>query len=126
MLAVRITNPDNGLSIDTYGLIDTGADDCSLPASLAKSLGHNLVAGDAKEVVTCGGVITVYSHTCTIEIFNTNELANGHFVVVYKIDRTPIDFMPNLTCTLLGTKSFLNRFILTVDYPNKSFSIRMP
>jgi hypothetical protein len=126
MLAIRITNPDTGLFIDTYGLIDTGADDCAIPASLAKSLGHNLTAGNIKEVGITSGIVKVYSHSCTIEIFNTTKLANGHFETVYTLPNTPIDFMPNLQCVLLGTKSFLKKFVLTINYPKRLFSLRMP
>ncbi len=36
----------------------------------------------------------------------------------------PFDFMPNLFTPLLGVRNFLNNFILTIDYPNKTFSLR--
>jgi hypothetical protein len=42
ILPIRITNPDTGLSVRSWGLIDTGADDCAFPARLATILGHNL------------------------------------------------------------------------------------
>jgi len=32
--------------------------------------------------------------------------------------------MPNLHCVLLGVKTFLSNFRLTVDYPRQLFSIR--
>jgi len=35
-----------------------------------------------------------------------------------------IDFMPNLYVPLLGVKSFLSNFILTIDYPRQIFSLR--
>jgi len=34
--------------------------------------------------------------------------------------------MPNLNIPLLGVKSFLSNFILTVDYPDKQFSLTLP
>jgi len=37
-----------------------------------------------------------------------------------------VDFMPNLNIPLLGVRSFLNNFILTVDYPSKQFSLTLP
>ncbi|MBI4650837.1 hypothetical protein HY745_06045 [Candidatus Desantisbacteria bacterium] len=42
----------------------------------------------------------------------------------FKIDNVLIDFMPNLKIPLLGVKSFLSNFILTIDYPKKCFSIK--
>jgi len=41
-LPVKITNPHTGLSMATYGLIDTGADECTMPAYIAAQLGHDL------------------------------------------------------------------------------------
>jgi len=126
MLAIRITNPDTGLFINTYGLIDTGADDCAIPASLAKPLGHNLKNGKAKTIATGNGLTTAYTHSCTIEIFDTFELQKGNIKVVYKTADTPVDFMPKLNCILLGTKSFLNKFKLTIDYTRQTFSLQIP
>jgi len=97
------------------GLIDTGADECALPARYATILGHNLEAGHTKEINTGNGVTTAYSHTVKIEI--------GDFVI---IQDTLIDFMPNLHTPLLGVKSFLSNFILTVNYPEKIFSLQQP
>lgn len=34
-----------------------------------------------------------------------------------------IDFMPNLYVPLPGVRSFLNHFILTVNYPQQVFSL---
>jgi hypothetical protein len=124
MLAIRIINPDTGLFIDTYGLIDTGADDCAIPASLAESLGHNLKAGKIKKIATGNGLTNAYTHLCTIQIFDTMELERGNLKVVYSVPDTPFDFLPRLNCILLGTKSFMSKFILTIDYPGKTFSLR--
>jgi len=39
---MRITNPGTGMSLNAFGLIDTGADECALPASYVSLLGYNL------------------------------------------------------------------------------------
>jgi len=126
MLAIRVSNPDTGLFLDTYGLIDTGADDCAIPASLAKSLGYNLKAGKIKKIATGNGLTNAYTHLCTIDIFDTVDLVRGMLKVVYSTPDTPFDFLPRLNCILLGTKSFLSKFILTIDYPKQVFSLRTP
>ncbi len=74
-------------------------------------IGHNLQAGVSKEINTGNGITIAYSHTVRIEIAN------------YHIDDTLIDFMPNLYVPLLGVKSFLSNFILTINYPKKVFSL---
>jgi len=119
-LPICIGNPATGLSQNAYGLIDTGADECAFPASYASLLGHNLQAGTEKTIKTGNGITTAYSHTSSITILNLN----GEPAIT--IDETLIDFMPNLYVVLLGVKSFLNRFILIINYPSQIFSIQWP
>ncbi len=113
-LPVTIINPDSGKRLKVFALIDTGADECALPASFAIVLGHNLQAGEQRKINTGNGVTLAYSHTTRIGIegFATQDVL--------------IDFMPNLSVPLLGVRSFLGNFILTIDYPNKTFSLKLP
>lgn len=112
-LPVTIINPHTNKNIKVYGLIDTGADECALPAQYAVLLGHNLQSGYPKEINTGNGKTLAYSHTVRIEIPD------------FTVQDTLIDFMPNLVVPLLGVKSFLSNFILTIDYPNLTFSLRI-
>lgn len=112
-LPVTITNPETGKSIKVFGLIDTGADECALPALYAARLGHNLQAGKEKEINTGNGMTLAYSHTVSIKAFN------------FSTKDTLIDFMPNLYVPLLGVKSFLSHFILAVNYPRQVFSLEI-
>ena len=111
-LPVRVINPESAKELRVYALIDTGADECAFPASFASLLGHNLQAGQTRRISTGNGVTIGYGHTTRIAIegFSTQDVL--------------VDFMPNPNTPLLGVKSFLSNFILTVDYPNKTFSLR--
>ncbi|MEA3417254.1 MAG: retropepsin-like aspartic protease [Thermodesulfobacteriota bacterium] len=113
-LPLTILNPDTDKQMKVYALIDTGADECAFPASFAPLLGHNLQAGQSKKIRTGNGITMAYGHIARIEIggFSTQDVL--------------VDFMPNLNIPLLGVKSFLGNFILTVDYPNKIFSLSLP
>lgn len=111
-LPITIINPHAKRRVKVLGLIDTGADECALPARYAAILGHNLESGTVKEVNTGNGTTLAYSHTVKIELQD------------FTVQETLIDFMPNLHTVLLGTKSFLSNFILTVDYPRKLFSLQ--
>jgi len=111
-LQVTIINPHTDKKVKVLGLIDTGADECALPASYAAILGHDLQAGTAKEINTGNGRTTAYSHTVRIEVPNLTT------------QDTLIDFMPNLYVPLLGVKSFLSNFILAIDYPKTVFSLK--
>lgn len=112
-LPVIVINPHTGKEIEVYGLVDTGADECALPAPYAPLLGHNLQAGYPKEINTGNGKTLAYSHTVSLEIQD------------YTIKDVLIDFMPNLYVPLLGVKSFLGNFIVTIDYPNFNFSLKL-
>lgn len=110
-LPVTIINPENNKQINVFALIDTGADECALPASFASVLEHNLQAGHQKTISTGNGITTAYSHTINIKVF---EFITKNIL---------IDFMPNLHVPLLGVKSFLSNFTLTVNYPKNTFSL---
>ena len=113
-LPITIYNPHTKLSVKVYGLIDTGADECAIPAEYAPLLGHNLQAGIRKTISTGNGSTTAYAHTLC---FKTDSI---------EINDVLIDFMPNLHVVLLGVKSFLSNFILTVNYKNSTFSLTKP
>ena len=121
ILPLRIINPHTGQAHRAAGLIDTGADECAVPAYIASVIGHNLTAGGRKQIRTGNGLTTAFSHTTRLEIFHpaTQRL-------LFTIADAPIYFLPNLHMILLGVKSFLSQFILTIDYPQKSFSVRKP
>ena len=121
VLPVRIINPHTGAGYNTYGLVDTGADECAVPAALAPLLGHNLQKGQTKHINTGNGVTVAYSHMTKVEILH--PVTHDHLHTVLE---TPIDFMPNLNVVLLGVKNFLSDFILHMDYPEKTFNIRRP
>jgi len=111
-LPLTIINPHTKKALKLYGLIDTGADECAVPAFYAPIIGHNLQAGFPKTINTGNGATVAYAHTLSFEVQGT------------KIDEVLIDFMPNLNVVLLGTKSFLSKFILTVDYKSSTFSLK--
>jgi hypothetical protein len=113
-LPVTIFNPTVGKKLRVFALIDSGADECAMPAPFASILGHNLQAGQEKKINTGNGITLAYSHTTRIEVegFATQEIL--------------VDFMPKLSMPLLGVKSFLGNFILTIDYPNKAFPLQLP
>jgi len=120
LLPIRIVNPETNRGVRAWGLIDTGADECSIPARLAAKLGHNLRAGTAKTIGTAGGDATAFAHTTRIELFSIRD----HETVVYTISDTPVDFCPGLDVILLGVKNFLSNFMLIIDYPKQCFSIK--
>jgi len=118
-LPVKIINPEKGLFIKTVGLIDTGADECSVPIGIAKELGYDLSKIRPKPVTTASGVGTAYSIVTTIEIYDIEFKK-----VLYKIPDISVDFTKGLHCVLLGMENFLEQFVLEINYPKKVFHIR--
>lgn len=114
LLPVAIENPDTGERLRTLALIDTGADECALPASLAERLGHRIDRGSPKIIATAGGEITAYSHTARIVVEGLAAF------------EATVDFIPGLGTPLLGVNSFLSKVILTVDYPAQTFTLSTP
>lgn len=120
-LPVTIINPRTGDCIRTKGLIDTGADECSIPSGFAKKLGHKLYSGTKTQVTTGKGLTAAWSHT-TIFLIHHPDTSE----VIYTTPEVPIDYMKDLPTVLLGVNSFLSRFVITLDYPKNVFSLTKP
>jgi predicted aspartyl protease len=120
-LPIIISNPHTGKIVSTYGLIDTGADECAIPAKLADVLGHNIKKGLKKLITTSSGLTKAYIHTTDFTIIHP-ETGN----VVYKIEETPVDYLTGLPIVLLGVRNFLGDFILNIDYTKEVFSLVLP
>ncbi len=127
MLWVRVTNPHTHIqNPPVLAIVDTGADECALPAEIAFRLGHTLDAVPRKEVMTAGGKTWAYSHTSTIEVLDRLPDGRPANNVLYTIPNKTIDFTVGLKSFILGTKHFLDQFVLRIDYTQRIFSIRTP
>ncbi len=120
-LALKIINPHTSQSYKTFGLIDTGGDECAAPADVAPLLGHNLSEGNYRQIKTGNGPSEAYLRTTKFEIYHpiSEEL-------IYIVDDIPVNFMPNLSDVLLGARRFLCKFVLTLNYPEHKFSLEYP
>lgn len=127
VLPIKIINPDNGKSYKTWGLIDTGAFQTAIPGYIAQAIGHNI--DSVKPTDGCGadGILSIYKHSCSIEIFKMDSRGIVDTkTIIYKISRRRIGVIKGLPFVLLGVKEFLKKFVLTVDYPQQQFSIKKP
>lgn len=113
-------------------LIDTGADECTIPGFYAGKLGFSLKQGKPKSIGTAGGDSTAYGHRCKINIFAMNGTVAKPRVnydnIVITIPTALVDFAPDLRVSyaLLGVANFLRDYVVTINYPRKVFSIRKP
>ena len=117
-LSINIINPDTGKSFMYFGLVDTGADDCLIPADFAPALGHDYDKGAIRHGMSAGGPTIDRFHKTIIEILDHSGK------LLYTIKETQIGFSDTLKgVVLLGVMGFLENFKLNIDYPNQVFSI---
>jgi hypothetical protein len=126
-LWLRITNPATHQGMIVSAAVDTGADALAIPATDAETLGHNLEATTPKLVRTAKGITKAYPHTAAVDVLGI--LPNGYAdesVLLYPIPQTVIYLTVGQKAHLIGQGSFLSRCILTINYPEKTFSVRLP
>jgi|SRR3972149_8685122 len=127
ILPIKIINPDNGKVYKTWGLVDTGAFQTAIPGHIAQAIGHNIDAVKAMDGCGAGGALSIYPHSCSIEIFKMDSKGIVDInTVVHKISCRRIGVIKDLPFVLLGVKEFLRKFVLIVDYPRQQFSIKRP
>jgi len=127
-LAVKIINPYNTNKrafgvFRTKAIIDTGADMCVIPSTIARILGFKLKDGTPKEMNAVGGSgkTIAYIHKATIEIYHPSS---KDAQLLYATKNIPMCFVQNLQVVLLGVNHFLDQFVLTINYPERYFSIK--
>ena len=132
MLWIRVSNPKSTKKLKALALaiVDTGADDCLFPAETAIALGHNLRSVPSKSITGINSSTKAYPHTSQVEILETGANGLPTKKVLFTIKNALIDFIKGSNNRqvpfLLGTKNFLSKFVLTIDYPKNRFSIRRP
>ncbi len=126
MLWIRVGNVHADVPpILVRAVVDTGADECAFPASIARQLGHKLEDGLTKKTVsTASGRTQAFSHMSRVEVLSVRADGLPGTDVLYTLPETPIDFIRGCESFLLGTRNFLSAFVLTVDYPAGVFSLR--
>ena len=122
-LPIKLKNSHTGLTLKTWGLLDTGATDCAVPAKIAAMLGHNLTEGEEKKISTGNGTAKAYRHAMTISIFHPESPDKADEKAIHIIENVLIDCMPDLPVVLLGVSNFLSEFELVINYPKKKFSL---
>ena len=127
-LWLRITTPATHQAMIVAAGIDTGADALVAPADDAETLGHTLKATRPHPVKTGKGLTHAYPHTAAVDVLGV--LSSGHAdesMTLYSMPETVIYFTVGQKAYLIGQGSLLlSRCVLTIDYPKKRFSVRLP
>ena len=128
LLPILITNPHNGARFRSWGFLDTGAVATVIPAFIARIIGHNVENVASFHGNGAGGQLTVYPHTCSIDILSmdSNGNVNEENGIVIRIPPSNVGVIIGLPGVLLGVNDFLKKYIVKIDYPRQVFSIRHP
>lgn len=117
LIPVRITNPITQADIRTFALIDTGADICAIPTDFAGILKLDLKSEMRSNVSTAGVILESYLHKVQIEIYDMDGKTS------YTSDEILANFITTLKHVIIG-KNFLEKFVLTINYPKNIFKLR--
>jgi len=127
ILPIIIINPENRWQFQTWGLIDTGASATTIPGFIATEIGHNIERVKPTPGLGAGGAVDVYEHTCSINILSMAQDGKvNKDEIVIKVSRRRIGVINGLHYVLLGVNDFLKKYVVTIDYPRKVFSIQKP
>src|SRR3989339_177968 len=123
-----IRNPANGFDFSTWALIDTGADSTAIPEFIAKKLYHDIRNHEVETDYHFGisGQTKIFFHSFEMDILNYNSKGEILTDVAVHIPRTKLAVVPELHTVILGVKDFLEKYVLTINYPETTFSLKRP
>ena len=96
------------------GLVDSGADECTFPGWIAKTLGHNVEKGEKKIFKGIGGLVTGYLHKTKLKLNGIEFTSDVYYS--HKWDDMPFG--------LLGQASFFSVFDVNFSYKEKSILLK--
>jgi len=99
-----------GKGVAEFGaLIDSGADQCTFPGSIAKELGFKVQSGERRLFSGIGGSVLAYRHTTLITVADIRLAVDIYYS--HEWDDMPFG--------LLGQEGFFSRFKVHFDYKKK-------
>lgn len=133
LVHIQIENPndESAEKIEReLGLIDTGADWCYFPRSYAKKLNINLSRRNKMKrgVIAAGKKRKGWRHSVKLRVFVTQQTTPKP---VFVVDTPVIDveitvvFVHNLKRAILGVRHFLGKYVFTINYNKRRFSMRI-
>lgn len=117
-IPIKLSNPQTGQSLKFNALLDTGSDSCVIPAMTALTLGLKLDGkSEAKNstIGISGEPIRTWKHLLKAELLDNDWQETKHTIdIIVSILDPKIRNQP-----ILGTFMFLEKFTVTLNYPNQ-------
>lgn len=125
IIPIRILNGHKkDLGIQTWGLIDTGADAIVIPKDMADAIGHNYDLGKKCSLRTACQHVEGYEHSFTIIFYRVDLNGNLKNETVRIIKKVKVAVLKDLKHVLLGVRGFLCDYRLEINYLSGQFSLR--
>jgi hypothetical protein len=112
VIPVKLFLNENVITFD--GLIDSGADECTFPGWIAKTLGYNVHEGKEKIFSGIGGSVLAYLHKTRLRFNEIEFIADVYYS--HEWDDMPFG--------LLGQAGFFSHFGVHFDYKEKEISLK--
>lgn len=113
-LGVRLSC--NNRSIQTFGIVDSGADDCVFPASLARSLG--ITIPNERRYVFSGAADNAQFAFFDVAHMDILDFSGNTAVYGFDLDVGFTAALDRPGFGLLGQNGFFSRFKITFDHVN--------
>lgn len=107
-------------------MVDTGADNSVIPGFLAEKLYHDVDHESVRRgrSTGIGGQVDIYYHSFRICILGLDNRGTVTEDIAIKIHKREYAVVPELRVMLLGVSDFLTKYVLSINYPKKLFSVR--
>jgi len=118
---LQVNLEKDGHSIQTLAMVDSGADFCLFPASMAKTLGIAVPNQNAAPFSgTADAPQIAYFETVTATIWNGNA---AEAPIAFELYAGFCDTLEHVGLGLLGQSGFFSRFVLDFHYSDNRFSV---
>lgn len=112
-IPIKLVHPNTGKSLYVNALLDSGADCCTLPSMISRTLGLKLDKEYESEGTTgiSGEVLKTYTHTLVVQVYDSGRtrIVRTMKIKVNSLERNDIP-------PLMGTESFLDQFNVSFNY----------
>jgi hypothetical protein len=125
-LPIKIIHPeDSNTYVVVHALIDTGASISKIPAKYADRISIDYNNGEVASGVTADGEGKGHWCKCRIQVLDMDETGNElPDIILSELGmKGSCVFGECAPIPLLGVADFLKNYVVTVDYPNKRFSL---
>jgi predicted aspartyl protease len=112
VIPIKLFLDDRVITFDA--LIDSGADECTFPGWIAKTLGHNVYEGKQKIFSGIGGSVLAYLHKTQLRLNGIEFVADVYYS--HEWDDMPFG--------LLGQAGFFSHFEVYFNYKEKDIFLK--